>query len=34
MFLYGIIAAEAIPGLEEELKKYSLPNRMAHTESL
>ena len=33
LFLYGIIAPEAIPRLEEELKQYSLPNRMAHTET-
>jgi AcrR family transcriptional regulator len=33
LFLYGIIAPEAIPRLEDELKKYSLPNRMAHTET-
>jgi hypothetical protein len=32
LFLYGIIAPEAIPQLEDELKKYSVPNRMAHTE--
>lgn len=33
LFLYGIIAPEAIPRLEAELKKYSRPNRMAHTET-
>lgn len=32
LFLYGIIAPEAIPRLEEELKQYSLPSRMAHKE--
>jgi len=32
LFLYGIIAPEAIPRLENELKKYSLANRMAHPE--
>jgi AcrR family transcriptional regulator len=32
MFLYGIIAPEATSRLEYELKQYSLPNRMAHTE--
>jgi TetR/AcrR family transcriptional regulator, cholesterol catabolism regulator len=32
LFLYGIIAPEAIPQLENELKKYSATNRMAHTE--
>jgi AcrR family transcriptional regulator len=32
LFLYGIIAPEAIPQLEEELKQYSLPTRVAHTE--
>jgi hypothetical protein len=32
LFLYGIISPEAIPRLEDELKQYSLPNRMAHTE--
>ncbi len=32
LFLYGIIAPEAIPQLENELKRYSQTNRMAHTE--
>jgi hypothetical protein len=32
LFLYGIIAQEAIPQLENELKHYSFPNKMAHTE--
>ncbi|OQP60377.1 hypothetical protein A3860_33905 [Niastella vici] len=32
LFLYGIIAAEAIPQLEIELSKYSLANRLEHTE--
>lgn len=32
LFLYGIIAPDAIPLLENELKQYSLPNRMAHVE--
>jgi AcrR family transcriptional regulator len=32
LFLYGIIAPEAIPLLENELQQYSLPNRMALTE--
>jgi AcrR family transcriptional regulator len=33
LFLYGIIAPEAIPRLEIELAKYSFSNRMAHTET-
>lgn len=32
MFLYGIIAAEAIPQLEIELSKYSVTNKLGHTE--
>ena len=32
MFLYGIIAAEAIPQLENELSKNSLANRLEHAE--
>ncbi|HUP12230.1 MAG TPA: hypothetical protein VM187_08470, partial [Niastella sp.] len=32
LFLYGIIAPEAISSLEDELQQYSLTNRMAHTE--
>jgi AcrR family transcriptional regulator len=33
LFLYGIIAPEAVPQLENELSKYSFPNRVAQTES-
>lgn len=33
LFLYGIIASEAIPQLENELSKYSFPNRVAQTEN-
>jgi len=32
MFLYGIIAAEAIPQLDIELSKHSVANRLEHTE--
>ena len=32
LFLYGIIAPEAIPQLENELQQFSFPNKMAHTE--
>ncbi|MFL5744110.1 MAG: TetR/AcrR family transcriptional regulator [Niastella sp.] len=32
LFLYGIIAPEAIPQLESELQHFSFPNKMAHTE--
>ncbi|MBO9204228.1 MULTISPECIES: TetR/AcrR family transcriptional regulator [Niastella] len=32
LFLYGIIAPNALPQLENELKQYSLSNRAAHTE--
>jgi TetR/AcrR family transcriptional regulator, cholesterol catabolism regulator len=32
LFLYGIIAPEAIPQLETELQHFTFPNKMAHTE--
>jgi len=32
LFLYGIIAPEAIPQLENELQHFSFPNKMTHTE--
>jgi hypothetical protein len=31
LFLYGIIAPEAIPQLENELQHFNFPNKMAHT---
>jgi AcrR family transcriptional regulator len=34
LFLYGIIAPEAIPQLENELSKYSFPNRVAQNENI
>jgi AcrR family transcriptional regulator len=32
LFLYGIIAPEAIPQLENELQHFGFPNKMPHTE--
>lgn len=32
LFMYGIIAPEAIPQLENELQHFSFPNKVAHSE--